>query len=231
MQINTHRMDTKKVKFLYQRTFRRQGLYAFLARLAPDASILDVGCGNDSSYNIKSCHPRFNYTGIDIGDYNQTKPRLADNYLLTTPESFAETIAGLPVSFDAVVSSHNLEHCNDRNETLKAMLKVIKPGGKLYLAFPCEASVSFPHRNRTLNYFDDHTHQGTPPKFDEVLQQICDSGFEIERGIKRYRPAALRAIGLLQEPIARARNDIMQGTWALYGFESIIWARKRVGDC
>lgn len=220
-------MDTTKVKFLYQRTFRRQGLYAFLTRLAPDASILDVGCGNDSSFNIKSCHPGFIYTGIDIGDYNQTKPRLADNYLLTTPEDFAGTIAGLPASFDAVVSSHNLEHCNDRDKTLKAMLKAIKPGGRLYLSFPCEASVGFPNRKRTLNYFDDQTHKGTPPKFDDVLRDIRDSGFEIERSIKRYRPTALRVIGLLQEPIARSRNDIMQGTWALYGFESIIWARKR----
>ncbi len=221
-------MDAKIVNFFYQRTFRRQGLYAFLAKLAPDASILDVGCGNDSSYNIKISHPKFIYTGVDIGDYNQTKPRLADNYLLTTPENFAETIACLPASFDAVVSSHNLEHCNDRDKTLQAMLKVVKPNGRLYLSFPCEASVNFPHRKRTLNYFDDPTHKGAPPKFDDVLRRICDSGFEIERGIKRYRPAALRVIGLLQEPIARARKDIMQGTWALYGFESIIWARKRV---
>jgi SAM-dependent methyltransferase len=218
----------KKIKLLYQQIFRRKGLYAFLGQIAPNASILDVGCGNDSSYNIKSCFPNFRYTGIDIGDYNQTKPRLADNYFITTAEDFAETISRLPVHFDAIISSHNLEHCNNREKTLHAMLKIIKPGGRLYLSFPCEESVGFPHRRRTLNYFDDKTHKGLPPNFDDVISSIRDQGFEIEQSIRRYRPPVLSLIGLLQEPFACARNDILQGTWALYGFESIIWARRSV---
>ncbi|MEM3334256.1 MAG: methyltransferase domain-containing protein [Thermoplasmata archaeon] len=45
-------------------------------------------------------------------------------------------IVELNQEYDAVISAHNLEHCNDRYGTLEAMLKVIKVGGKLYLSFP-----------------------------------------------------------------------------------------------
>jgi len=216
-----------KLKFFYERVFRRKGLYAFLARLSPTSSVLDVGCGNDSSYNIKRCYPYFTYTGIDIEDYKQTKPMLADNYVLTTPENFADAIAGLSSAFDAVVSSHNLEHCNDRERTLLAMLKVLRPGGRLYLSFPCTESVFFPRRKGTLNYFDDNTHRGLPPNYDNVLQTIREKDLEIEHCIRRYRPAALFLIGVLQEPFAYVFGNILQGTWSLYGFESIIWARKK----
>ena len=217
-----------KIKFLYQIIFRRKALYSFLNQLPQEITILDVGCGNDSSYNIKTCFPTFKYTGIDIGEYNQTKPRLADNYILTTPEAFASTIRNIPQQFDAVISSHNLEHCNNREETLEAILNVVKPNGGLYLSFPCEASVTFPHRKRTLNYYDDDTHKDAPPAFYEVLQTIKDRGFEIRYSTKRYRPFFLTLLGLLQEPIVWLRNEPLQGTWALYGFESIIWARKRL---
>jgi SAM-dependent methyltransferase len=216
----------KKIKYFYLRTFRRKALYAFLASLPADASVMDVGCGNDSSYNIKTIFPRFTYTGIDVGDYNETKPRLADHYIVVPPVEFADAIGNFKGSFDAVVSSHNLEHCDEREKTLHNMLDAVKFGGRLYLSFPTEASIDFPHRKRTLNYYDDDTHKDVPPRFADVLRIMGEHGFTVEQALPRYRPAVLWLLGLLQEPIARRRNDILQGTWAFYGFESIIWARK-----
>jgi SAM-dependent methyltransferase len=216
-----------RFKFFYHRACRRKGLYAFLSKLPPNAVILDVGCGNDSSYNIKKCFPGFSYTGIDVADYNQKRPRLADFYIVVAPEAFSDSIASLPRRFDAVISSHNLEHCNDRKGTLIAMLSVIKPGGHIYLSFPCEDSVRFPHRKGTLNYFDDPTHKEVPPKFTEVIKDIRAHDFEIIEEIRRYRPALLFVVGLLQEPLSRAKDCLLQGTWAVFGFESIIWAKRK----
>lgn len=214
------------LKFYYNRMVRTRGLFAFLASLPPDAAILDVGCGNDSSYRIKTCFPGMLYTGLDIGDYNQTKPILADRYVVTSPGRFSSTIRDFGTQFDAVISSHNLEHCDEPDETLQAMLEVVKPGGKIYLAFPCEASTDFPQRRVTLNYFDDPTHRALPPSFEKVSQELLNGGFRLEYNVRRYRPALLWLLGLVQEPISRLIGRNLQGTWALYGFETIIWGTR-----
>lgn len=205
---------------------RRRGKVSFLRTLKPSSKILDVGCGNDSPYRFKRILPNCDYTGIDVGDYHQTKPNLADRYIITKPEDFAGEIAKISNEFDAVVSSHNLEHCNDRVETLSAMLRSVKPGGVIYLSFPCENSVNFPHRQGTLSYFDDATHRDTPPNFNDVMSELINSGFEVKFSAKRYRPAVLWLLGLFVEPISSKKRRVLKGTWEFYGFESVIWAKK-----
>jgi SAM-dependent methyltransferase len=198
------------------------GKVHFLMRLPEDAAVLDVGCGNNSPYVVKSIRPRSTYTGVDIGDYNQTKPNKADHYILTTPEAFASRIAEFHECFDAVVSSHNLEHCNDRRATFQAMLQATRVGGRMYVSFPSMGSVSFPSRDGTLNYFDDPTHREAPPDVDMLLAMAGDHGFETRFLTRGNRPWLARLLGLLLEPVSKARRKVMRGTWELYGFEVIM---------
>ena len=114
------------VRYIYNRIFRRKGLYSFLSRAPRDSAILDVGCGNDSSYKIKTIFPKFSYTGLDVSSYRQTKPILADRYIVVSPENFHQGIASFGPVFDCVISSHNLEHCDNRELTLSAMLGAVK---------------------------------------------------------------------------------------------------------
>lgn len=214
------------IKDITKKFLRKNGKTYFLSRLSFNSSILDVGCGNNSPFRTKQILPNCNYTGIDIGDYNQTKPLLADKYIVTTPQNFSSEIKKLSASFDAVISSHNLEHCDDRKMTLEAMLSTIKIGGKLFLSFPCEKSINFPKRGGTLNYYDDSTHKLSPPNFLETLTSIIDKGFEIEYAERNYSPLILRSIGFVCEPLSKIKNRNMIGTWEYYGFESIIIAKK-----
>ncbi|WP_297913671.1 methyltransferase domain-containing protein [Thiomonas sp.] len=215
-----------KIEYAVKRILRKHGKIDFLSRLNPDSSIMDAGCGNNSPFITKQILPDCHYTGLDVGDYNQTKPLSADRYIVTTAEEFPAEIARFPEAFDAVISNHNLEHCDDRKATLEAMLNALKVGGKLFLSFPCEQSVSFPRRGGTLNYYDDPTHKFSPPNFQETLGAIEKRGFEIEYSEKNYSPKMLRFVGWVVEMFSRARNKCMTGTWAYYGFESIIIARK-----
>jgi SAM-dependent methyltransferase len=205
---------------------RKNGKTDFLSKLNSNSSILDVGCGNNSPFRTKQILPDCIYTGLDVGDYNQTKPLLAENYVITTPQNFSNEIAKFSKAFDAVISSHNLEHCDDREMTLTAMLEALKVGGKLYLSFPCEQSVNFPRRGGTLNYYDDSTHKFSPPNFNETLAYIKQKGFEIVYAERNYSPKILSLIGWACEPLSKLRNKIMVGTWEYYGFESIIIAEK-----
>src|SRR6266404_5799814 len=47
-------------------------------------------------------------------------------------------------TFDAIVSNHNIEHCLSPERTLRAVVKSLKKGGKLYLAFSLPTKSIFP---------------------------------------------------------------------------------------
>lgn len=169
------------------------------------------------------------YTGLDVGHYNQdSATEFADAYIVTPPASFASAIRRFDSQMDAAVSAHNLEHCDDPESVLQAMLDSVAPGGRIYLAFPCEESVHFPSRHGCLNFYDDTTHK-TVPRWVDVLGTIRQAGWTIDYSSKRYRPWISAAIGFLLEPVAAITRRNMPGGvgWALYGFESIVWATRR----
>lgn len=209
---------------------KRKGLNAFLMTVAPQAKIIDIGCGNDSPYRFKSQRSDIHYTGLDIGDYNQSiKPLdVANQYIVVPPTDFASAIEKLAGQFDGVVSSHNLEHCNEPDRVLAAMAGALKPGGKLYLSFPCEQSVGFPKRVGTLNFYDDSTHL-TLLNCEKTCALLESAGFQIDFSVRQYKPFMLWLSGLLLEPFSALSGKLMPigTTWAFYGFESIIWATKK----
>jgi SAM-dependent methyltransferase len=203
-----------------------QGRRAFIDRLKSHARLLDVGCGNNSPYRAKRQRPDLYYVGLDIADYHQTKPVLADDYLLSSPKEFPVAIEKLAGTMDAVMSSHNIEHCLDPNRVVRAMGNALKPGGTLYMSFPSEASVKFPSRGGCLNFFDDPTHQALP-RYDDILLSLRDAGCSILVAERTYKPLVSRFIGGLLEPISRLRHHTVFGTWAFYGFESVVWAQRK----
>jgi SAM-dependent methyltransferase len=206
--------------------FRPHRKIDFLSRLPSKCELLDVGCGSNSPYLVKSLFPHYTYTGIDVYDYGHTKPNLADHYLLVDRHRFPDCVLALGKKFDAVISSHNLEHCDNRDDTLDAMMTVVKDGGRLYISFPTEASVTFPSREGCLNYYDDPTHKLVPPDFEAIIDLLSRKGFSILYSVKRYQPPLFWTLGLVSEPLSKCLGR-MQGTWEYYGFESIVWAQKR----
>jgi SAM-dependent methyltransferase len=189
--------------------------------------LLDVGCGNNSPYDIKTKYSEIIYTGIDIEDYNQTKPNLADEYIVVKPENFAEAIENMAELFDAVISAHNLEHCNDRDRTLDAMIKALKPGGYLFLSFPTEKSVDFPPRKKTLNYYDDPTHKDKPPDYEKIISTLKANNMKVLFASKSYKPFPVYIAGFLLERKSKKEKEMLwPWTWGYWGFETIIWAKK-----
>jgi SAM-dependent methyltransferase len=204
------------------------GKNAFIASLAGDARVLDVGCGNNSPRHFRQLQPDAYYAGLDVSDYLQdTDPNtLANEYVVVPPDQFCNAIVRWAGAFDAVISAHNLEHCQDPDAVLTAMLRTLRANGRLYISFPCEASVSFPKRGGCLNFHDDPTHDKVP-SYDRVLSIIKSEGFEITFAARRYRPWLKAILGAFMEPISRAKKQVKPGTWALWGFETVIWARRR----
>lgn len=190
--------------------------------------ILDVGCGNRSPQHVKAVLNKVYYVGIDVGDYNQSEDskRFADEYHIVKSEEFAEKIEIYRNSFDAVISSHNIEHCDEPERVLKAMIDAMKVGGRLYMAFPSEESVGFPRgRKGCLNFYDDSTHQ-LVPDWNKINAVLAAQGMKIIYKVKNNRPYIMRRIGVINEEKSRELATTLAGTWEYYGFESIIWAKK-----
>ncbi|WP_212743007.1 class I SAM-dependent methyltransferase [Sphingopyxis sp. 2PD] len=200
-----------------------------MASLPPDAKLFDVGCGNRSAERIKRVQPGIYYVGVDVSDFLQSEASYSamDRYVRSDSASFATEIANIGEAFDAVISSHNIEHCEDQDAVLDAMCAALKPGGRLYLAFPTEAARNFPSRAGTLNFFDDPTHREVP-SFSVIAERLERNGMTINKAIRRSRPWVYAAVGLILEPWSRISKkvDDAGAIWALWGFESIIWAEK-----
>ena len=215
-------------KYRLSTFLRQKGKWAFQFYLNDNAKILDVGCGCATVIGTKSLLPNSTYFGIDISDYGQNNRSklLMDKYILTSSKKFAETILNINEEFDAVISSHNLEHCEYPNKVLKAMINKVKKKGKIFISFPARESINFPNRIG-LNYFSDKTHNLVPPNGDEIIRELRKNNFDISFYTKRYRPVFFLILGLLNEPISFINKINMKGTWELYGLETIIHAIKR----
>lgn len=183
------------------------GKEAFLKSLTERSRILDVGCGNNSPFETKRILPYCYYVGLDIGDYNQTTPNLADEYHLTSSMGFCGEIVKRRGLFDAVISAHNLEHCEERNGVLEAMAQALKIGGKAYISFPCSDSVLMPNRSGSLNYYDDPSHNFAPPDFCNVVDLLSKNGCRVNYASTRYQPPIRWITGLFNEPDSTTRQE------------------------
>ncbi len=218
----------RKIRILFLPIVSRWKKYTLLYSLiGKKVKILDVGCGNKSPEATKKIVSDCYYVGVDVGDYNQTTDsiKLADEYHIFSPADFANGITTLPNDFDLVMSSHNIEHCNEPEKVIKVMCEKLLKGGILYMSFPNSDSVNFPHREGTLNFYDDPTHVYVPD-FDKIQVLLKSEGMKIIKAIKSYKPRLHWCVGLINEPISRIKNKILRGTWDFWGFETIIIAEK-----
>jgi 2-polyprenyl-3-methyl-5-hydroxy-6-metoxy-1,4-benzoquinol methylase len=209
---------------------RPHGKDAFVQSLPRGARLFDVGCGNQSPARVSVLRPDLHYIGLDVGDYNQSlaSKTSADEYIVCTPNAFAASIRDYPDPVDAFLCAHNLEHCNDPEDVLDAMAGKLAADGRMYLAYPCAQSVRFPHRRGTLNFYDDPTHAAVVDT-EKVLAILRSHRVELSFLRRRYRPVVPALIGLSLEPVSSAlrRNIPLGATWALYGFETVIWGLKQ----
>jgi ubiquinone/menaquinone biosynthesis C-methylase UbiE len=220
-------LSLEQVRHHVHRLLHPRRKMAFIYSIPKSAKVLDVGCGNSSPLITKRARPDLRYTGLDVCDYEQRVPAsdYSEEYVVVSPEKFAAEIVKRPNSYDAVICCHNLEHCTQQEQALIGMLRALRKNGTIFLAFPCADSIRFPSREGTLNFFDDQTHT-TPPDYAWILDRLREEGFKITFARRRYRPWRLFMIGLLLEPMSRMKKKVIRGTWSLYGFESIIWAKK-----
>ena len=222
-------MDRLKIKCSIYKGINPHQKLCYIDSIVQNGKLFDIGCGNNSPYIVKTIRPDIYYVGLDIGVYNQTHvpSQYANEFIITEASRFHEKIAEFPDTFDSVISTHNLEHCDDYEKVTLAMLRSLKKGGTIFISFPSEESIRFPHRRGTLNFYDDSTHKNIIP-YSSFISLLKQNGMNILFSRKRNRPFIPFIIGLLCEPFSRFFDKPAPagGTWALYGFETIVIAQK-----
>lgn len=105
---------------------------AFAAKLAPGATVLDVGCGQGPALRWFTDHG-FNPIGTALGDDVQICREAGFNVCEHDQNNMPEDWGGW---FDAVWARHVAEHSPIPLFTLTEYWRVLKPGGWLYLEIP-----------------------------------------------------------------------------------------------
>lgn len=131
-----------KIKYLIYKIINSKGKKFFLLRMHQkyknkNQILLDVGCGNNSVKSVKDNNPKCYYIGLDVGDYNLNSKNkaLMEEYIVTSPENFAQEIEKRKDSIDVIISNHNIEHCNEPERVLEGMINALKPGGGYFSGF------------------------------------------------------------------------------------------------
>lgn len=102
--------------------------------------ILDAGCGEGRvALTLAARHPHLSVEGLEVSATNARIARRLNRFPnLTFHEGLIEEADRLfrPDSFDLAYSLGVLEHVWDIDETVTAILKLLRPGGRFCLAVP-----------------------------------------------------------------------------------------------
>lgn len=102
--------------------------------LTPEARLLDVGCGGGHLLeHLARRHPDASYTGLDQspGQVARARKRLGDSAEILQGDALAQPFAD--ATFDIVVSVASIKHWPDARKGLFECLRVLRPGGRLYI--------------------------------------------------------------------------------------------------
>ena len=112
--------------------------------LKSDQLLLDMGCGEGRHSIGALLETSANVIGLDLSitDLNIAKSRLSD-FVISGLDTFCSfgvgNINAIPFensSIDAVMCSEVLEHIDSPEESIKELIRVLKPGGVMALSVP-----------------------------------------------------------------------------------------------
>lgn len=191
-------------------------------------TLLDVGAGNHSAQLVKKHLPACRYFGLDISkDYNNDEAdfRLMEGFyeLDLTALQFDE----IPDAFfDAMLVTHVIEHLENGDAVLAALMPKLKVGGVLYVEYPGAKSLSLPSMQETLNFHDDPTHVRLY-SVNEVSRVLEGAGARvIDAGTRRdWRVIAMMPLTV---PYNLIRKGYLRGSlfWDLFGFAEYVFAER-----
>lgn len=237
-------MDYDQLAAEYARHRRvHPGVFQALAEVAaPDARVLEVGCGS-GNYVIAlqerlGCACR----GIDPSREMLSRAR-ARSEAVDFMQGYAERLTFEPRSFDLVFSVDVIHHVGDRPAYLNEAYRVLAPGGRLCTATDSEWIIR--HRQPLSTYFPETVEPELAryPRIAELRALMAQAGFDgiVEHtvacsyplhDIQIYHDKAFSALHLISDEafrhgIERMEHDLCDGPIQGTPRYTLLWGNKK----
>jgi 2-polyprenyl-3-methyl-5-hydroxy-6-metoxy-1,4-benzoquinol methylase len=168
----------------------------FLERYAPYDNVLDFGCGSGVMLPFLAQHSN-HVTAIDIDlvPLEHVKKHIPLSKNVEVLDANLTSLSQLtPKSFDLINALDVLEHVDDLTNTLRELLNLLKPGGRLVVSGPTENTFYQIGRKLAGPEFSGEYHErGTPEIKRELACLAC-----VRQIATLYWPAPLFEIFVAQ---------------------------------
>ena len=150
---------------------RRKAVLRMLEGVPKSAKIVDIGCsGGALLLDLKTK----GYTDLHGVDFSPEAITLCEKRGLNNAHEMDGAATTFPDNtFDVVVSSDSLEHIEDDSKALKEWLRILKPGGKLYLFVPAHMYLWSSH-DEVNHHFRRYSYKG-------LKTVVTSAGFKIKK--------------------------------------------------
>jgi len=213
-------MPPLKMPFRLKPLWRRFGDRPF--------ALLDVGAGNHSASVVKRWFPRCRYAGIDRDrNYNNDAADFAVMDEFFELDLTRLDFGGIPdAGYDAILLAHVIEHLQNGDAVLRALVPKLRPGGLIFVEFPGRRSLTLPSMRGTLNFHDDPTHVRVFSA-REVAGILRDAGLTILEAGTRRDPVEILLMPVHALRCWQAYGYVPGGVfWDLTGFADVVLAEK-----
>jgi SAM-dependent methyltransferase len=214
-----------ELQSIYRRRFDRRTAYRnrlwqtltasyFQQFVAPDATVLDLGCGYGEFINHVRCGRKF---GMDLNP--ESRQRLAPEVTLLGQDCSQRW--ELPdASLEVVFTSNFFEHLPDKaalRETIAQAARCLKPGGKIVALGPNIKFVPGAYWD-----FWDHFLCLTDKSLGEALE---NNGFRVTRSLARFLPYS--TVNAPEFPVAAIRLYLASPwAWRIFGKQFLVVAER-----
>jgi SAM-dependent methyltransferase len=144
--------------------------YDFAIPYIAGKKVVDIGCGLAYGTSLMAAHAD-RITGIDYDQQTIEANKIRYKHItnLDFLRSAVPPLALEDNSVDVVTAFQFIEHIENRDEFIKDVLRVLRPGGKLL--------ITTPNAKKSLARNPFHVHEYT---FDEMKEELRSAGAEFE---------------------------------------------------
>ncbi len=174
-----------------------------------DGIILDIGCGTGAFLHTMQV-VGWDVTGLEPDSSAREKAKELYGLVLDLPGKFFDLP---PHTYHAITMWHVLEHVHQLNEYLDQIMKLLKPGGKVFIAVPNYTSYDAALYQEQWAAYDvpRHLYHFSPASMSRLLSQ---HGLVLEKIKPMWYDSFY--VSMLSEKYKTGRNNLLRACWNGY---------------